>query len=130
MWACFLTMAKVTYCPACGYDFRNKNWIKESEALLKRYNRETYQIVKKTINIAGKYSEVHTSDVYKFLLGISTAETHVVFDGCKTFLNNEYYHTKGLNYVKFIILNTERNKEKIKKRLQYVIGGKSVELNE
>lgn len=121
-------MPKVNYCPACGYDFRNKNWTKESEILFKRYDNQTYAILKKVINISARYTEVYPEDVYKFLKGISILEEMVVFEGAKTFLSNEMYHTKGLNYAKYIMINFEKNKDKIIKRLQKLIGGKAVEL--
>lgn len=123
-------MGKPLYCPCCGYDFRNKNWVKESNDLLKRYNNETYEIVKKAINVSSQHTQVYPEDIYKFLKGISTCKEEVVFDGCKTFLTNRNYQIKGLNYVKYIILNLERNKEKIIQRLSKSIGGKQVELKE
>jgi len=123
-------MPKVTYCPCCGYDFRNKNWAKESEKLLKRYSHDTYELVKKTIKVSAQYTEVTQKDVYKFLMGLSTVDEDSVFDGCKTFLHRQNYHTKGLNYAKYIILNTDKNKEKIISRLRKTIGGKSVELKD
>jgi len=123
-------MGKPLYCPCCGYDFRNKNWVKESNDLLKRYNNETYAIVKKSINASSQYTTVHPEDVYKFLRGISTCKEDVVFDGCKTFLRKKHYQLKGLNYVKYIILNLERNEEQIRQRLQKVIGGRVKELKD
>lgn len=121
-------MPKVTYCPCCGYDFRNKNWQKESEILLKRYDNQTYKILKAVINASGKYENIYPEDVYKFLKGISIIKTDVVFDGAKTFIRNPFYHTKGLNYCKWMIINLEKNAELVKKRLQKSIGGKSIPL--
>lgn len=123
-------MPKINYCPACGYDFRNKNWVKESEILLKRYDHKTYNLLKKTVNVSSKHTTVYPEDIYKFLKGISIIEEHVVFDGCKTFLSKPSYHTKGLNYAKYIVINLEKNEEQIAKRLQKTIGGKSVELKD
>jgi hypothetical protein len=123
-------MGKPIYCPCCGYDFRNKNWVKESNDLLKRYNNETYAIVKKTINVSSQFTKVYPEDVYKFLKGISVADERVVFDGCKTFLRKKSYQLKGLNYVKYIILNLEKNEEQIRQRLQKSIGGRVKELKD
>lgn len=123
-------MPKVLYCPCCGYDFRNKNWIKESEILLSKYNNQTYSLLKKLINICGRHERIFPEDVYKFLKGISVLEEKVVFEACKTFLNNDSYHTKGLNYAKYIALNLEKNKQQISERLKKSIGGKSKELPE
>lgn len=123
-------MGKQLYCPCCGYDFRNKNWVKESNDLMKRYNNETYAIVKKTINISSQNTMVYPEDIYKFLKGISTCKETTVFDGCKTFLHKRSYQLKGLNYVKYIILNLEKNEDEIRKRLQKRIGGRVKELKD
>jgi hypothetical protein len=123
-------MSKPLYCPCCGYDFRNKNWVKESNDLLKRYNNETYAIVKKAINVSSNHTTVYPEDVYKFLKGISICKEPVVFEGCKTYLSNVRYQLKGLNYLKYIILNLEKNKERIRQRLEKSIGGRVKELKD
>lgn len=123
-------MGKPLYCPCCGYDFRNKNWVKESNDLLKRYDNETYAIIKKAINISSEHTTIYPEDVYKFLKGISTCKETVVFDGCKTFLRKKSYTLKGLNYLKYIILNLEKNKEQIMQRLSKSIGGRVTELKD
>jgi len=123
-------MAKVLFCPCCGWDFRNKNWVKESEILFKKYDNKTYNLIKRVINTCGKYEKITPEDVYKFLKGLSIAEEKVVFNGLKSFLNTEFYHTKGLSYAKGIVLNYEKNKDIIIKRQEKVIGAKSRKLED
>ena len=130
VWFPIFIMPKVNYCPCCGYDFRNKNWVKESEILLKRYDRPTYNLIKKLINTCGKYEKVFPEDVYKFLKGISILEEKVVFEACKTYLTNTSYHPRGLNYAKYIAINLEKNKEEMQRRLRKSLGGRSKELPE
>lgn len=117
-------------CPCCGYDFKHKNWVKESEILLRRYNSKTYLLLKSLFKQCGKYEKIFPEDVYKFLQGISTTEEAVVFEGLKSFFKRDHHLTKGIRYAQGMILNLEKNKEMIKERLQKTIGGQSIPLEE
>lgn len=120
----------MSYCPCCGYDFRKKNWVKESDVLLKRYNHNTYRLIKNLFALCSKHEEIYPEDVYKFLQGISQIPEHIVFEGLKTFFKNEYHLTKGIKYAQYLILNFEKNKEHISRRLEKTLGGKSLELKD
>lgn len=121
-------MPRISICPCCGYDFRNKNWQKESKLLLEKYDDKHQKIIKMVINVSGKYTRIFPKDVYLFLMGISTVEKSAAIEGCKVFLRKKSYHTKGLNYAKYIILNLDKNEELIRERLIKSIGGRQTEL--
>jgi len=121
-------MPNISYCPCCGYDFRNKNWQKEINKHMERYDQRTQQMLKRIVKSSAEYTKIFPKDVYMFLQGISVVDKRSVVEGGRTFLRKKSYHTKGLNYCKYIMINLEKNEDEIRERLQKSIGGRSVEL--
>jgi|GEM_PF-6602413 hypothetical protein len=111
------------YCPCCGYDFKNKDYKKESKKLLKRYDNKTKDLIVNTFSVVSKFESVTEQTIYMFLQGISKIPTDVVFEGLKIYYKKSLNKSgKGLNYLKGIIFNVKENEKKYKEILDKTIG--------
>lgn len=111
------------YCPCCGYNFAKKDYKAASKKLLNRYNDKTRDLLVNTFNIASQIEVVDEVSVYQFLQGVSRVSEENVFEALKIYYKKKLHkQRKGLNYLRGIVFNMDKNEERFKELNEHTLG--------
>jgi len=117
----------MTICPNCGYDIKAKrlaNFTPMIKTMLEGKRDSTQKILKNIINIIREYHPISSKDIYFFLDSIKDAEEKVIRYTCNEYFNRGHYLSKGLPYLKAMIVNHDKNKDQLRETEKKIHGTK------
>jgi hypothetical protein len=114
-------------CPNCGYDLKEKrqaNFTPMIKSLLESRKDSTQRVVKNIVTIIREYHPLKAKDIYFFLDSIRDTEDKIIRYACNEYHNRGHYLTKGLPYLKAMIMNVDKNKDELREREKKIHGTK------
>jgi hypothetical protein len=117
----------VNICPNCGYDLKEKrpaNFTPMIKRLVESRNEATQKIIKNILAIMREYHPLNSKDVYFFLDSVKGTEDKIVRYTINEYFNRGHYLKKGMPYLRAMILNFDKNKEKLRETEKRIHGTK------
>lgn len=103
-------------CPECGFDFKYSkptNYTYFIEQLRDKRGKACRIMIANIINIMENYQPVTQLKLYLFLKKTIDVSDAIIMHSINKYYEGNHYLTKGLEYLTGMILNFDKNKEKI-----------------
>ena len=113
-------------CPCCGYNFNKEyNYTHNIRELVNNRSKGTRNILRKIMREVSEHiiTDKSRKNQFFFLKGISNVEDVVVEWGIDQYFKGAYYlKGKGYPYLRYIILNHEKNRGKMAQNEKRTLG--------
>ena len=101
-------------CPKCGFNFKKEfNYSINIQLLYNERSTSTKKYIKMIIGRIRKLHDITPKDLYFFLFKIKDAPDEVLKYYLNIYFQKNNYIEKGLNYLAQMILNHDKNKDKL-----------------
>jgi len=104
-------------CPNCGFNLEERrlaNFTPMIHKLVKDRGQSTQKVLKTIITTIREYHPIRAKDIYFFLDSIREVEDRVIRYTINQYFVRGHYLKKGLPYLKAMIINHEKNKDKLR----------------
>jgi hypothetical protein len=109
-------------CPRCGFNLKRKNYTPEIGELLERYRPDIRKEFNKLFVFMREYQPITAKEIYYFLNAISDTDPKTIIWAVRNHYSSGAYKDKNLIYLASIILNHNKNKEKIRQIQEKIYG--------
>lgn len=117
-------------CPNCGYDIKEKkivNFTPMIQILISDHSKSTQNAIWQIFKAVAEYTSIETKSMYFFLKDIKEVNERIIRYSINQFYTSGKYKSTNLQYLRSIILNNDKSKEKLEKVEKKIYGTKPPE---